>query len=234
MTSRFRLSTIHAALFVITAAGISPAIEARDATHQVPQAIHRPAARMSLSAGPPTTVTMSPPEVVVNGTDWQRDLTTWAVDRFQTAGLALPSVNVSFHTSLDDCGGAIGLATTGTSPAEVRICRRGGTRKVLLHELAHVWAYQLPDALKGSVVELTGATSWNTEGEWHERASEHAAEIMAWAFLEGNINPHTSSFPGFGSVDKEEAFQILTGRAIPSWDGDITTPWDTIAATVSD
>ncbi len=227
MNNKFRLSTAPAVLIMMTIAGISPGIEDTEAT-QPPQAAHRPAVELSPLEGPPPTVTMSRPEVAVNGTDWQRDLTLWAVDRFTEAGFALPNVNVSF-TTRDDCGGYIGLATTGINPAEIRICRRGGARRVLLHELAHVWAYQLPDTVKQSIVELTGATSWNTEGEWQQHGSEHAAEIMAWALLEGNIAPHSSSFPGFESVDKEAAFQLLTGHAIPDWDGDITTPWDTNA-----
>ncbi len=228
MNNKFRLSTAHAFLIMMTIAGISPANIDSEATSQVPQAAHRPVVELSLPEGPPPTVAVSRPEVVVDGVDWQRDLTLWAVDRFQEAGFALPDVNVSFGT-LDYCGGNIGLATTGNSTAEVRICRRGGARKVLLHELAHVWAHQLPDTVKQSFVELTGTTSWNTEGEWHQHGSEHAAEIMAWALLEGNMAPHTSSFPGFESVNNEEAFQLLTGRAIPNWDGDITTPWDATA-----
>ena len=165
------------------------------------------------------------PTVIVDGEEWQRDLTMWAVERFEAAGLALPPMQVRFHPTTDGCGGWNGLARTGGDVAKVDICRRS-PRRVLLHELGHVWASSLDLTAKDAFAEFVGASSWGGSNEWHQRASEHAAEIIAWALSDGTIKPHTSAFDGFTGIDHAAAFEMLTGNAVPGGDGDTRTAED--------
>lgn len=167
--------------------------------------------------------------VTVDGDDWQVELTMWAVERFEAAGLELPSVIVRFHPDKGGCGGWNGLTRSGGEVAEVDICRRSPMR-VLLHELGHVWAFPQDQTTKDAFAQFIGADSWGGADGWHQRASEHAAEVIAWAISEGSVNPHTRSSDGFTELDHAQAFEILTGVAIPAWDGNFETidDWQTV------
>lgn len=163
-------------------------------------------------------------ELTVIGADWQQELAQWAADQFVKAGLVLPSLVVRFHENTEGCDGWNGVFRFGGEVAEIDICRRGAKR-VLLHEMGHAWATSLDQAEKDAFAKFVGGESW-TSGEWLERPTEHAAEIIAWALSEGSITPSTNPAGDSGYVDHSAAFEALTGIAIPDWDGDVETTED--------
>jgi hypothetical protein len=144
------------------------------------------------------------------------DLAGWALGRFDRAGLELPPLAVAFHDDREPCGGHFGLYRTG-NPARVDICGFNWDRfavtakKTLLHELGHAWTqHNLRDSERGSFLALRHLDTWgNDEFPWEEQGSEQAAEIIAWALLDQEIQPAK-----FGEASREaltRAYLQLTG-----------------------
>ena len=112
----------------------------------------------------------------------QQEFVDTAISRFADQGLVLPDLRFEFHESTLDCGGHKGYYLQET--ATLHMC--GMDRPTLLHELAHAWAgLNLTEAEKLAFTTHRGLATWNDLSHpWEERATEHAAETIAWALLE--------------------------------------------------
>jgi len=138
------------------------------------------------------------PAAAVTGTNEQVATAERALDRFAAAGLELPAVTIEVFDTTEPCRGNAGYATSGPTSVNGRgeytisICTEKRYERTLIHELAHIWAADtLTDADRSKYVEFRGTESWN-EGEWHEQASEHAAENITWALLDGDVWIHSA------------------------------------------
>jgi hypothetical protein len=137
------------------------------------------------------------------------ELALWAVGRFEASGLEAPIVEIAFEVDLAECGGHIGLARGG----EVDICTtlvNAMTRRVLLHEMSHVWLDQnVTPSVRDRFLDLRGLRSWNASSdEWNSRGYEQGAEIIAWALGERIL---TAQVPDNEPAQLKVAFELLTG-----------------------
>jgi hypothetical protein len=128
-------------------------------------------------------------------------LVDWAFARFETVGLAEPTVlRIGFAAGTPRCEDLGGWAATGEGKAEVtvcmdisRICLRHfddvafttAGRMCILHELSHLWLSQyVTEPVAEEFMDLTGARSWrDPDVPWTERGVEQAADTMAWGLL---------------------------------------------------
>jgi hypothetical protein len=144
-------------------------------------------------------------------------LAQWAFDRFDQAGLELPSVALSFHDNRKACEGHVGYFRSG-APPRIDICGFNWDRflvtpkKTVLHELAHAWAdHTLESEARMRFLDLRGLDVWHDNSvPWEERGFEHAAEIIAWGLMEEDL-----LLTSIGETDTRqlaEAFELLTGR----------------------
>jgi len=121
-------------------------------------------------------------------------LTEWALERFERARLHLPPLEVTFHDDLESCGGNFGLYRAG-APDRVDICGFNWDRfvvtakRTLLHELGHAWTqYNLTDDAREQFLALRDLDTWGDDGfPWKEQGSEQAAEIIAWALIDQEL-----------------------------------------------
>jgi hypothetical protein len=144
----------------------------------------------------------------------QQHLVDWARERFAAGGLTPPSPDIVFTSERDDCQGRDGLFQS--THHRISICISDSVaghirRKLMLHELAHDWARQhLTAHDRDTFVELRGAASWNDRDDpWAERATEHAAEILAWGLLDIDVAPNHIQPTDNASL--RQAFITLTG-----------------------
>ncbi len=140
-----------------------------------------------------------------------------AADRFISAGMDFPEVEVLFHDSTDGCHGHVGLFTGD----QVHVCvKEEGLyqQRTLLHELAHAWADQNLSIEKRLVfMDLRDTTSWNDpQVEWKHRGSEQLAEIVAWGLLEIPTTPF--KIPNHECENLSEAFELAVGEPVPRTD----------------
>jgi len=174
-------------------------------------------ALVSLLSGEITMTTTASEVVVSADTSEQRALAEWAVERYETAGLVLPSLNIEFVGPDQIACGGVPARTYFEETPTVKMC--WNNEFMLLHELAHVWVEQnVPPTDRDSFTAMRDdVRGWaGTEVPWSERASEHAANIIAWGLQE---KPYLISrtYPN----DKDsllEAFEFLTGSE-PLHDG---------------
>lgn len=143
-------------------------------------------------------------------------LTEWALGRFDRAGLVLPPLVISFHDDRPGCGGNFGLYRSGAS-AQVDICGFNWDRfvvtakKTMLHELAHAWIQPaLTESAQERFLDLRGLSTWgDDEFPWEEQGSEQAAEIIAWALMDEDLQ--LTRFRNVDPVSLSEAYAQLTG-----------------------
>lgn len=154
------------------------------------------------------------PEVVVDDvidgvriladSDEHRRFVRWGIDRFETAGLDL--TNVEIRIDVGACDGAVGYHAEERGHHVVVLC--AVNEWTLLHELGHVWAdLHLDEDRRRQWVQRRGLESWHA-GEWHERGTEHAAEVIAFALYD---TAHVPSRIGAGSYEEvvEDAAWLL-------------------------
>ena len=95
-----------------------------------------------------------------------QELGTWAIERFQAAGLELPEVEIHIHLTSEGCGGRAG--SFNPTLGRVDVCEAEPT--VVLHELGHVWAKaHLTDGKRQAYVAAGGFESWSDAGYWDDR-----------------------------------------------------------------
>jgi hypothetical protein len=165
-------------------------------------------------AGADAAIKIRPQVEVSDASREQVELVRWAIGRFEVAGLTAPSVRIAFRDDADDCGEHLGFARGD----RVDVCAalvNAMTRRILLHEVGHVWLDQNtgPSTRRG-FLELRGLPSWNSPGDpWELRGFEQGAEIISWALGERIL---TAQIPDNRPDALGRAFAFLTGRALPT------------------
>jgi hypothetical protein len=152
----------------------------------------------------------SPHVVVLSGPPAAMRLATWAIGRFERAGLELPPTGIFFHPDDEGCDGNLGVADGGLVDLCVRHAMEPGPQRIVLHELAHVWeAAALDDDCRERFMALRGLERWvGDEVDWKQRGAEQAAEIVAWALGDGTMSP---MIDGAREPDAlREGFDLLT------------------------
>ena len=129
-----------------------------------------------------------------------------AVEKFDTAGWPLTNTEVRFD--VDACDGPV-RAFHAFEHGHHVVVMCAETELTLLHELAHVWSdLYLDEAQRAEWVELRGLESWH-EGEWRDRGTEHAAEIIAFGLYDTPHVPRAIGNNDYRTVT--EAFEWLMG-----------------------
>ena len=158
----------------------------------------------------------SGPRLTVNPVDpGDSTLLSWAVDRFDLAGLQLPELIVTFHEDTAGCNGSAGLYRHGT-PGHVHICvsadRPALTRKLItLHELGHAWAENpINEATRVAFLEERGVDTWHHPDQApHLWGAEHAAETISWALMDEPVQ--IIRIYDAAPEQLSSAFRLLTG-----------------------
>jgi hypothetical protein len=149
---------------------------------------------------------------VRNGSATLMALVSWALSRFEQAGMPSPAVDsVAFTRFADYCEVARGRSiprpqTDASSPgAEVGgwdvmvcidegdVCRQRACTSyavvpkfAVLHEFAHVWMQEhLTDDVRDAFTAMVGLEVWHDRSlPWAEQAVEWAASFIAWGLLD--------------------------------------------------
>jgi hypothetical protein len=138
-------------------------------------------------------------------------MAVWAVKRFETAGLDLPRVVITFPEGDQAlCGGLPARAFPTAEPPEVKVCWDDAF--IVLHELAHIWeAHRVDDEQRRGFSQVRdGVKAWASHDvSWNQRGIEHAANVIAWGLLE---DPYLISrtYPN-DPVSMINAYRLLTG-----------------------
>jgi hypothetical protein len=154
-------------------------------------------------------------------------LLTWALGRFEDAGLRPPAMaSITFAPHSGRCQGIAGQVETGADGVRVLLCLdtksacadRGCTtasrygQLTVLHELAHAWETTwLDDHTREAYLEHRDLEVWHGQRAipWEERGVEQAAETIMWGLLE-RVMP----LPRLGDPaceDLEAGYRLLTG-----------------------
>jgi hypothetical protein len=161
------------------------------------------------------------PAHTIAGDPDARDLhvVEWALDRFEAAGLELPTMVVEFAADRTSCGGNTAVAIHGGWEPTIIVCADPGSpdvviQRTLLHEMAHIWANAaLDENAQRAFLDLRGLESWAEDLAWDERGSEHAAEIMTWALMDEELLMAT--IPDNDPSDLGAGYALLTGMPVP-------------------
>ena len=102
-----------------------------------------------------------------------------AVERFERANLDLPLTHVRRAQFGERCSPR-GKATNSRPIRFLQIC--SVQEEVVVHELAHAWAFvHLTEENRHEFALRRGTPTWRSrEHPWMDRASEHAADILTW------------------------------------------------------
>ena len=174
---------------------------------------------MPMSAGSVPDVTASPVRTSIEFIDLPADqveIATWAIGLFDEAGLALPAIRFVYHgDDTEACGGWFGSHEVTTDASVIGICTSRTsppTEAMFVHELAHAWcAHSLPDEHRNAFMEMRGLSVWRGDVPWHERGTEHAAEILMWGLIDRPTGVVTIRDHGCDAL--EAGYRTLTGDA---------------------
>lgn len=135
----------------------------------------------------------------------QQMLVDFALERFERAGLELPSdLRITFPTDKASCFDYGGVYVR--SKVEVRICRPSDT--TMIHELAHAWIETtLTGEKRTEFMELRELDTWTGGEDWDTRGAEQSAEILTWALMDRDIT-HRWLVPGPNNT-LVETFRLL-------------------------
>ena len=136
-----------------------------------------------------------------------------AAQAFETAGLALPTVEVVFSNNEQDCNSHLGLFQPTRQPWRITICSE--LDFIPVHELAHAWIEANVDRqTRTAYVQHRHKRSWNSpQHDWNERGVEDAAFI-----IQQNL---TSQLQGDLTDEWERrasAYELLVGTQSPLLD----------------
>lgn len=144
---------------------------------------------------------------VIGGTEGESLLVRDIADRYGEAGLDLPPMTITFADGTDDCDGNQGIYQGN---GEITVCIT--TPKTIAHEMAHAWVEDaLTDADREAYRRLWGAPTWGSaEFPWELRATEKAADTIAWALLVDD-GPRRETFRSHLCT-----YESLTGLPLPN------------------
>lgn len=136
----------------------------------------------------------------------QQQLVAFAYQRYADHGLALPEVNIEFHPGEVFCGGKFGIYFH--SSRSIHMCTLN--KRTMLHELAHAWAEEnLDEATRTEFMAFRGLDNWRDhDAEWEERATEHAAEFIAWGLIDDPI--HVPYIVEAGGGETRTSYRLVT------------------------
>lgn len=215
--SLHRITLLTAAAFVLVGPTDSaPALRtdapiAPTGTESAEQDVARPQAATMLPFG--VTVSEHASEV-------ERDAVSWAVGQFQSAGLELPSVEISFSTNSADCDGAQGVYRLRSREHAVAVCvpalEGAGLdhqrKRTVLHELAHAWDHAtLTGTDRRDLQQRFDSDDWYApDRPWKERPVEQLAETLTWGLLG---QPRRPLLIDRACEQVHADFRIVTGRS---------------------
>ena len=138
-----------------------------------------------------------------------RRLVVWALGRYEHAGLAVPPIEVHFHSDTSGCYGHLGSEWNGRVDICVVIVSEIA-RDALLHEIGHAWVQDnVTPQTRERFMRMRGLTVWNDQDVvWDDRGFEHAAETLTWALGHRFLAP---GIPDHGPARLTAAFELLTG-----------------------
>lgn len=153
------------------------------------------------------------PETAVFAPDGDQELMElgqWAIDRFETAAMSVPAIEIRMHRTNSECGGHRG--TFNPTAKRIDVCV--AEPLVVLHEIAHAWAHEnLTERERDAFVTAGGYESWNhPDTAWGDRGSEHAADAIAWGLMEEPQMMVTADGP-IAQINAD--FRMLTGVDSP-------------------
>jgi hypothetical protein len=162
--------------------------------------------------GPPTQA--SPSFRLHEPTPIQEGIVGWAIGRFRSAGLELPSVEVYFHDGPEGCGGNSGYYVWGRLDLCTGEKDTPYVRGTIVHELSHAWLdLNVSDDTRSEFQRVRRLSTWNDHRQpWGLRGCEQAAEVIAW-FLGPGLTPLIPGHPD--EAELETGYRVLTGRFPP-------------------
>ncbi len=208
-------TTTRTVLVAVTLAVASLLLTARGATVTAAPAPVAPAPTTTTTTAAPAPVIVEAAAAAVTVDPEVADLMEWARERFAAAGLEFPEVSVHAHEPSDEHHHAALYVGFEDGSGEIHLYLGGDhaeivERRVLLHELSHAWVHRnLDEADKVAFMQLRGLDEWAEPAPWYLRATEHAAEIMAWGLLDVELPVYTVLPNDTDSLTT--AFVALTG-----------------------
>ena len=161
-------------------------------------------------AATPLAVPKAPALALHDATPELANRLEWALGRFAAAELPLPPLDITFHTGGDGCNGHTGYFRSVSGVAVIDVCMP--TKHIILHELAHAWAFQAVSAeSQAEFLDYWGLTAWNApDVDWGELAGEKAADTIAFALGDLPADPRDSLRQYL------DGYELLTGTEFPS------------------
>lgn len=155
-----------------------------------------------------------------HASEMERDAVGWAVAQFQSAGLELPPVEISFSTDSADCNGEQGVYRLRSQEHSVVVCVPGlegaaidrRRKRTLLHELAHAWDHTtLTGTDRRDLQQRFESDDWYaTDRPWKERPVERLAETLTWGLLG---QPRRPLLIDRACEEVHADFRFVTGRS---------------------
>lgn len=214
--SLHRITLLAAALVLVGSTDSAPAL--RTAAPAAPTGTERAEADIAR----PPAVAMGPVGVTVpeHASEVERDAVRWAIGQFQSAGLELPPVEISFSTDSADCSGEQGVYRRRSGEHSVVVCvpdlegaaidhRR---KRTLLHELAHAWDHAtLTGTDRVDLEQRFDANDWYAlDRPWGERPVEQLAETLTGGLLD---QPRRPLLIDRNCEQVHADFRVITGRS---------------------
>ena len=142
-------------------------------------------------------------------TSEQTDLVVSVLGDFAAAGLELPSLDITFVNSDEDCHRQPGLIRFGVQTAEIELCNP--TPHVIRHVFAHAWESRaVSDDTRAQFLRYWGLEAWNDHTfEWNKRGIEKAADTIAISLLIQSPTDDPNLFRYLCG------YQLLTGNPLP-------------------
>lgn len=175
--------------------------------------------RAALVAGVAVSLAGWRPEAGVaisGGTAEQQAMGRWAAERFEDAGIGVPTVALRFHEDRSGCEDRMGYYRDGVADL-CGVHVNDLSRRTLLHELSHAWVdSHVSVSLEQRFLRLRQLETWNDDSaDWEERGTEHAAEIVGWAVAGQPGGTGMPSIPMNDPRQLSDAYELLTGHPLP-------------------
>ena len=144
----------------------------------------------------------------------EAELVAWARGRFSAAGLDAPAVIVAFTPGPENCGGFQGRYYSATETVSVCVDEHASDLVLRTTVVARdVACVDTPSPGRGEprrFVELRNTPTWDSwDFAWSDRATEHAAVVMAWGLMD--VRTFVRPVGDTSRRALEESFRLLTG-----------------------
>ena len=168
---------------------------------------------LAINAGPASPggpVDPEPALTIHNASVEQTELLHRAVDRFTEVGLALPPLEVTFHSDRDECDEFNGTHRRRGEVAVINICN--ARPRTVLHELGHAWeAHAVTDKTREEFMDYRRSTAWSDlDAIRDERGIEQAASTIALV-----LNWQWGSTDDASFVTMLCSYEVLTDTPLP-------------------